>query len=240
MNDGTKAAGVLLAAGLGTRFGSAVPKQFFLIQGKPVYLYSLERLLESRRIGAVIVVTVESSVARVSADIQTGFPDECGRISVISGGATRNESILNALDVLARQSWPYDHVLFHDGVRPFVEASLIDRVVEEATEHGAAIAGVKSYDPSVEVVENRVTKWQDQSVAFNSQMPECYPARALHSLHREYQGDQTLAQVTNLELMLQAGRPVRFVRHESFNSKLTVACEAALFSKLMKEDADEQ
>src|SRR5262249_14903291 len=64
-------------------------------------------------------------------------------VRVVKGGARRQDSVANGFDAVAANA---DVVLIHDAARPFVTADLIDRTIDAAAAHGAAIAALQSRD----------------------------------------------------------------------------------------------
>ena len=91
MTTGIKA--IILMGGTGERFGSATPKQFHRLAGKKVYLYTLETFLNANLFEEVILVCPSAWLAQVQEDIAVYR----GKISIVVGGATRQESSLNGL-----------------------------------------------------------------------------------------------------------------------------------------------
>src|SRR5487761_1348187 len=113
---------LVVAAGRGTRVGAALPKQYLPLAGKPVLRHSLEAFATHPKIGRVRVVYNPDDAAdygRASAGLNLLPP--------VAGGAARQDSVrlgLESLEPLAPE-----HVLIHDGARPFLDRGTIDRVL---------------------------------------------------------------------------------------------------------------
>lgn len=139
-------AAILPAAGLGTRMGSEVPKQFLELDGVPIVLLTLRRLAECPAISEIFIATrgeeAEPLEQRLSKE-KLRIP-----VHVVKGGETRQQSVANAL---AKVSDDVELVLVHDAVRPFVTCEQVQRVVEEARTRGAAILGMPAIDTIKEV-----------------------------------------------------------------------------------------
>jgi len=139
-------AAILPAAGLGTRMGSDIPKQFLEIDGTPIMLLTLRRLAECSSIGEFFVSTRGEETTLFEQRLsQEKYRD---KVHVVKGGETRQQSVANAL---ARVDAGVDLVIVHDGVRPFVTREQIERVICEATARGAAILGTPAIDTVKEV-----------------------------------------------------------------------------------------
>ncbi len=131
---------IIAAGGRGARLGADRPKQFLNLAGLTILERSIEAFLGHAAIGEVVVALPEEHVAEVSAR----FADRRGpRLTCVAGGARRQDSVAAAF---ARVDAGADVVVIHDAARPFVSASLIDRTVAAAREHGAAIAALPARD----------------------------------------------------------------------------------------------
>src|ERR1700722_9596423 len=139
---------ILPAAGLGTRMGRAAAektgtsrKQFMLLEGAPILVHTV-RKFASLNVGTQTVIAVRGEDREWVAEMVAGeFPS--GRVRVVEGGNSRQQSVSNALATLTPE---IDLVAVHDAVRPFIEVETIHKVFEEAAETGAAIVGVPVVD----------------------------------------------------------------------------------------------
>ncbi|HYT74439.1 MAG TPA: 2-C-methyl-D-erythritol 4-phosphate cytidylyltransferase, partial [Vicinamibacterales bacterium] len=131
---------IIAAAGAGRRLGSPIPKQMLDIGGGTLLQHSVQAFLLHPRISEVLLVLPAGSDPLTFAVASAGRrPD----IRVVTGGPRRQDSVANAFD---RVSSAADVVLIHDAARPFVTAALIDRTIDAAAKHGAAIAAVQARD----------------------------------------------------------------------------------------------
>jgi 2-C-methyl-D-erythritol 4-phosphate cytidylyltransferase len=117
------------AAGVGARMGADGPKQYLPLGGKPMLRHTLDAFLSSDLISHTFVV--------VSADdgqIDTVAPKH-GVTVLRCGGATRMESIQNALDAMSATVREGDWVLVHDAARPGLNRQLIEKLIAEVGTH---------------------------------------------------------------------------------------------------------
>lgn len=123
-----EAAAIIVAAGSGSRFGSALPKQFQQLGAKPVWKWSYDCLIGHPRIKEVVVVTPK--------DEKHAIPDT---INKTIGGNTRTESVINGLSAL---NFADDTaVLIHDAARPGLSYTIIDALLDAlSNSDGAAPA----------------------------------------------------------------------------------------------------
>lgn len=139
-------AAIMPAAGLGTRMGADVPKQFLELDGQPLVIFTLRRLAASAAITDFFIATRAEDVLSLQDRVAKAGIGRPAR--VLHGGDTRQQSVANAL---AQVDPSTEIVLVHDAVRPFVTGAQVDRVLAEARERGAAILGIPAIDTVKEV-----------------------------------------------------------------------------------------
>jgi 2-C-methyl-D-erythritol 4-phosphate cytidylyltransferase len=121
---------VVPAAGSGLRIGSAVPKQYLPLLGKPVIVHTLERLASHPQTAGIVVAIAASDLYWPSLDLGLAK-----RIEVVEGGTERCYSVLNALQRLSELAYSDDWVLVHDAARPCVRVTDIDRLIQALSRH---------------------------------------------------------------------------------------------------------
>ena len=141
---------ILPAAGIGTRMASAAgadpkaaPKQFLSLKGTPILVHSLQAFLAVPEVSNIYVAVREPEKPRIDellAEYKLG-----NKISVVTGGDSRQSSVANALAALPSNS-DNDIVLVHDAVRPLIDPATIQRTIEAIQKHGAAIVGLLAVD----------------------------------------------------------------------------------------------
>ena len=215
-------AAILPAAGLGTRMGSGVPKQFLEIEGTPIVLLTLRRLAESRSISEFLIST--------RAEELDGFEQRLAGeklsapVGIVKGGETRQQSVANALGRIAPET---ELVLVHDAVRPFVTVEQVKRVIAEAAARGAAILGVPAIDTVKEV--RRSTLPEDVALISATiprekivlaQTPQVFQARLLKEAFARAEQDGVTAS-DEAALVERLGHDVYVVQGSERNIKIT-------------------
>jgi len=110
------------AAGVGSRAGTAGPKQYELLEGRPLVLHTLAAFAQVRRLASVVVVVAPGDDRLASGE---------GYEVVPCGGATRAMSVAQGLDHLARRgASDQDWVLVHDAARCLVRPEWIDALID--------------------------------------------------------------------------------------------------------------
>jgi len=127
---------ILPAAGAGVRFGGKLSKIFASLAGEAVFLRTIGVFRGRADVCQIQLVVSAETLEHITANF-SGHPGLDG-IELTLGGATRTESVKNALANLPDE---VELVCIHDAVRPCVTKEMIDAVIAEAESCGAAILG---------------------------------------------------------------------------------------------------
>ncbi len=161
-----KATAIIAAGGAGLRMGTSTPKQFSELLGVPILIHAIRAFRQVPAIGAIIVVAPpqhrEHTLALLS---QYQLDDHC---TVVSGGKLRQDSVRIGLALVADDS---PLVAVHDGARPLITPENIQRCLDAAATHGAAIMAVPvkdtlkavSADTAIRHTVERDGLWQAQT-----------------------------------------------------------------------------
>ena len=213
--------GVAVVAAGESRRMRGVDKTFATIAGRPLLVHSLETFDRSPSVNSISVATSVSRIEAVQDMVREyGFSKV---LSVVEGGARRQDSVLNALRALGE----VDIVLIHDGARPFVDQPTIERAAAAANEWGAASAAVPVKD-TIKVVDSDLsvvnTPLRDHLWA--AQTPQAFRLDILLRAHSEVSRD-----VTDDAAMVEAiGHPVKLFMGSYLNLKVTTP-EDLLFAE---------
>jgi 2-C-methyl-D-erythritol 4-phosphate cytidylyltransferase len=130
---------IIVAGGSGQRMLSAVPKQFLLLQGKPILYHTLQAFYEADASTELIIV-LPADQFNTWKSLISDLPTISHRL--VAGGNSRYQSSQNAIQTLSEEGL----VAIHDGVRPLIEPSLISASFLEAAKKGNAVLAVASKD----------------------------------------------------------------------------------------------
>lgn len=159
----SKVAVILPAAGLGTRMGRGAAetvgtsrKQFMLLDGSPILAHTVRKFLHSKRVTEIVVAVRSEDVEWVTDMLGELIRREERSLPIraVSGGDSRQQSVENAFLSLSPDT---DLVAVHDAVRPFVDVETIDRAIDEAAAHGAAIVGLVPVETVKQVTSVQAT-----------------------------------------------------------------------------------
>jgi len=175
---------VVPAAGRGVRMGGNRPKQFLMLNGKPILAHTIERLSQAPFIAGMSLVVPPDLLTQTEEMIRR-YCSNCDlAIEVIAGGKERQDSVFNALQRLpAECGW----VLIHDGVRPFASVRLLEETWEAARQNGAAIAAVTATDTIKRVQNGRVLETLERGQIILVQTPQVFRRDLILDAYREAQ-----------------------------------------------------
>lgn len=225
---------VIVAAGMGVRFGGPVPKPVTTLAGKAVVAMSVEAMAAGGCTHAIVMVPRGAEHHFGPALAAAPVP-----IRLVNGGDTRQASVHLGLQEIARdpELRSATVVLVHDGVRPLVPATVVERVIEAV--HGGAVAvapAIAVVDSIREEAEDGTFRPVDRDRLRAVQTPQGFNLEVLLASHdlAAAKGQVVTDDVSACEL---AGHPVTLVKGAMSALKITSVADlhiAQAFLKLRK------
>lgn len=206
---------VIPAAGVGSRMGTNIKKQYLYLQGKPILTHTLQVMEECEDINAVVLVVGTGEEDYCKSHILSGF----GKImAVVPGGHHRQTSVFNGLCALGKNT---EMVVIHDGARPLLRPREISAVIKEAKETGAAALAVQMKD-TVKLVNaaGLVVDTPARKYLRAVQTPQVFKYNIIMEAHLTARDRNYLA-TDDCSLVEAMGRPVKLVDGSYENIKLT-------------------
>ncbi len=212
------AAAVIPAAGAGIRMGADRPKQFLYLGGKSILAVTLGAFERCAAIRTVVLVVPAGELEHCEREVVRGQGLTKVR-HIVPGGARRQDSVRRGLEACPPDC---DIVVVHDGVRPLVRPGLIEHIVAEAREHGAAIAALPARETVKEVLGGGwVGRTLDRRKLWMIQTPQAFRLSVLLEVHKRA-AEQGWEEMSDDALMLErSGIPVRVVEGAEDNIKVT-------------------
>jgi 2-C-methyl-D-erythritol 4-phosphate cytidylyltransferase len=230
---------LILAGGTGQRTNQDIPKQFLHVNNKPVLIYTLEAFQTHPNIDSILVVCLEGW-----HDILKAYAKQfnIGKLKwIVSGGATRQDSVHNGLLELKKTCDANDVVLIHDGNRPMVSGSVIDSGFNTFGKYGSAIAAIPCLEAVFKSSDGGVSS--DVSVPrqdlFRTQTPYVCSLKKLLWAYEQAQIRGIINTTATCTLMQQLGERVYFSSGSEKNIKITTIEDIEIFKALLstaKED----
>ncbi|HVB17425.1 MAG TPA: bifunctional 2-C-methyl-D-erythritol 4-phosphate cytidylyltransferase/2-C-methyl-D-erythritol 2,4-cyclodiphosphate synthase [Stellaceae bacterium] len=194
---------VIVAAGRGTRFGGALPKQYLPLGNMTILRHAVGAFATHPRMAGVQVVIRDEDRAIFDAAMQG-----LAVLTPVTGGAERQDSVRLGLEALV----PRDpaRVLIHDGARPFPDAGLIDRVLDALDRAPAAIPCLPLGDTVKRVEDGLIRETVERSQLWRAQTPQGFHFPAILAAHRAACGhrltdDAAVAEAAGIVPVVVAG-----------------------------------
>lgn len=230
--------GVILAGGVGSRMGNVEkPKQFLTVGGKPIIIHTLEKFYVNDKFEKIIVLCPEPWIEHTKNLIQKYLKDE-GRIVVLSGGATRNDTIMNSITYIEKE-YGLDEdtvIVTHDSVRPFVTHRIIEENIKYAIEYDACDTVIPATDTIVQSDNNKtISSIPDRSKMYQGQTPQSFKAKKLKDLFLSLSEEEKEILTDAAKIFVIKGENVHLVEGEVFNIKITYPYELRVAESMLKE-----
>ncbi len=217
---------LIVAAGRGLRFGGDLPKQYLALAGQPILRRTVEAFLRHPQINAVRVVI--DPAFRDLYDMAVAGLD---LPPPITGGPTRQDSVLNGLEAMAGHA--PDLVLIHDAARPLIDAQAISDVIAALDSAPAAIAATPLADTlkrgtvaGAGIVSGGTV---DRTALWRALTPQGFRFADILPAHRRAAG---LNLTDDAAVAEEAGLPVTLVPCDPDNLKVTNQDDLARAEKL--------
>ncbi len=225
---------LLTAAGIGSRMGQDIPKQFIHVDNKPLIVYTLEAFQNHPGIDAIVCVTLPNWIDVVKAYAMQFNIKKLRWI--VPGGATGQESIKNGL-MAVRNSLGEDDItiMIHDGNRGLVSGEIISNSLAVYREHGSAVTVI----PCVEAVffSEDGGLSSDKSIPreqlYRTQTPHTYDLKKLLWAHEEAAKKKIENSTATCTLMQALGEKIYFSKGSEENLKITTTEDLKLFNVLL-------
>jgi 2-C-methyl-D-erythritol 4-phosphate cytidylyltransferase len=216
---------VIVAGGSGLRMGTATPKQFLPLRGKPAIWYTLTAFLDAFDDLEIIMVLPEAHI-RTGQEIlrSTHNPN---RIWMTAGGETRFHSVKNGLNHIQQHSI----VFVHDGVRCLLTPDLIRRCYKMARENGNAIPAIAATD-SIRIETIGGNEIVDRNKVRIIQTPQTFYSDVIKAA---FEQDYEETFTDEASVVERLGVKINLVEGEPANIKITYPIDVLIAEKILEE-----
>jgi 2-C-methyl-D-erythritol 4-phosphate cytidylyltransferase len=216
---------IIVAGGNGSRMQSNIPKQFLLLNGLPIIMYSIQAFYKADAATEIILVLPQNELERWNT-IAAEFKPKAN-IEIVIGGNTRFESVKNGLSKINTDGL----IAVHDAVRPLISAEKINQLFIEAEQNGNAIPVLACVDTVRLETTNADYELLDRNKLWLMQTPQCFIASVLLNAYK----NATTTDFTDDAAVAQAnGGKLKFVMGDKNNFKITVPEDLKLAEFILK------
>lgn len=223
---------LLTAAGVSTRMGQDIPKQFLTVNERPVIVYTMEAFQHHPEIDEIVVVCLQGWENILRAYANQFDITKLKRI--VPGGKTGQESIHNGVFSLAADHDRNDLILVHDGNRPFLPSKMISDCIATARTYGCAVAAIPCQEAMVLTDDGKVSKGNiNREHLKRTQTPHGFTLGKMCELHERAKEEKISNTTATCTLMMELGEPVYFYEGSEKNMKLTTLDDMDIFKALL-------
>jgi 2-C-methyl-D-erythritol 4-phosphate cytidylyltransferase / 2-C-methyl-D-erythritol 2,4-cyclodiphosphate synthase len=210
----TKTAAIIVAAGNGSRAGGALPKQYRVVNDKPMLRHSVEAFAAHPRVDAIYVVIGDGQL-QLAQEALAGL-DVSG---FIIGGETRRDSVYNGL-----QQINAEFVLIHDAARPLLSRRIIDDLIAALATSSGAVPALPVIDSIARSDNGTVLNGTaDRDGLWRIQTPQAFRREAIMTAHQQW--DASREATDDARMAMAAGFDVAIIDGDEALAKYTFASD---------------
>ena len=212
---------IIVAGGKGQRMNADLPKQFILLSGKPLLMYTIEAFYKYDKKIKIVLVLPSSQIdywKNLCVKYYFTYP-----IEIVEGGHSRFHSVKNGLSSLKENGL----VAIHDGVRPFVSIETITRCFSAANEFGNAIPVIDIVD-SIRHIEGDRNEAVDRNQYKLVQTPQVFEIEKLKTAYAHALTVETSQFTDDASVFSFAGYKIHLVEGNRENIKITTPFDLLL------------
>ena len=224
---------IVFAGGVGRRMNnSAIPKQFLILQGKPIIIHTLEVFEHSPDIDSICIACHK--------DYLDYLRRLCGKFSIskvhwiVPGGATGQESIFNGLQAVHQDCGDDTVVLIHDGVRPNITAELIADNVRSVLAHGSAISCAQATETPAEAENGQITVISERKRAVIAKAPQSFFLGDIYNAQQQARSQGRDDFIDSASMMRHYGHTLYMVPCPWDNIKITTPSDFYIFRAILE------
>jgi 2-C-methyl-D-erythritol 4-phosphate cytidylyltransferase len=216
---------IIVAAGSGKRMNSATPKQFLLLDSRPVLMHTINAFYHSDVHPDILVVLNEQYLdfwAGLCSQHNFTVPHK-----TIKGGTQRFDSVKNALTEIDEGT---SIIAIHDAVRPLISKDLIKRSFKEAEKKGNAVPGIPSRNSLRQLTEDGSLALNRDRI-FEIQTPQVFESGLLKRAYNQQYSDKFTDDASVVE---KIGSKINIITGEPYNIKITYPDDVKIAKLLLK------
>ncbi len=224
LNTSSKRYALIVAGGTGSRMQQELPKQFLLLNGKPILMHTLEAFAKES-IDAELILVLNVDYHNHWKELQKKYTFSLSH-TLVKGGNTRFESVKRGLQGIEKQAW----VAVHDAVRPLVSEKTILSAFKTAEEKGNAVVAAPMFE-SIRKTLGEHTQALNREEYFSVQTPQVFKAEHLQKAYQQVFRNEFTDDASVMERM---GHTIHLVEGNRSNIKITYPEDLMIAEALWK------
>jgi len=223
-------AAIIAGGGEGRRFSSKVRKQFLEIKNKPVLAHSIYPFENSGIINEIVVVVPKNSTELAKKEIVAGYHYK--KVScVVAGGEKRQDSVWEGLKNLKQKP---DYVYIHDGARPFIKISDIEKSFLDVQKYSALIFAVRAGNTIKRVGKDLViVETLNREELWEAQTPQVFRFDLIKDAFQKAYSEKFYS-TDDSSLLERLGKKVKIFQGSPLNIKITFESDLDFAKAIME------
>ena len=222
---------IIVAAGTGSRMNENIPKQFLLLNEKPVLMHTIEKFCHLSFHAEIILV--------LSEEMEDYWKDLCVKYNfdishtIVLGGKSRFQSVKNGIEYIKDNSKvnPNSKILVHDGARPLVSRKLLEELYHVCQGNKKAVIPALKSINSIRIGSETNNKLCDRETVWQVQTPQVFDAKLLMEAYKqpelnEFTDDASVVEKMSNKIFLYQG--------DQWNIKITYKVDLEIAHFLIK------
>lgn len=222
---------LLMMGGIGQRVGAPIPKQFIKIQEKPIFLYILNSLSSLDCINKIVIVVHHDWLAHTKTwvnKIQTNKVYD-----IVSGGATRSESVLNGLNKASEFANPKDIIMMFDATHPYVDKQGIEELIMATEQYGGATLGQRQYDTCYRIDKNdMICEVIPRQEIVSGASPEAFLFKTIYDIYKNASKEELTKMTSAGAIALAHNVKMKICTLNTINLKITYPQDIIILEKM--------
>ena len=227
----------ILAGGIGSRMGNVpLPKQFLDLDCKPILVHTVEKFLLTNEFDKIYIATPQKWISHTKDTLKKHKIDD-DRITIIQGGADRNETIMNIIAAIEAESGvnETDVIVTHDAVRPFLTRRIIKENIDQVIQHGAVDTVIPATDTIITSADGEsIQSIPVRSEMYQGQTPQSFNINLLRSNYNKLSAEDKQVLTDACKILVVSNEHVQLVNGELYNIKITTPYDLKVANSIIK------
>lgn len=228
--------GIILAGGSGSRFGGNLPKQFIKVAGKTIIEHTLDVFQKCESIDEVAIVINPSFTNEIETIVNNNQYNKVKKI--LLGGKERSDSSLAAINAYQDDENADEiKLIFHDAVRPFINRTIINEVINSLNTCNAVDVAIKATDTIIEVCDkNQIVNVPNRDQLRQGQTPQAFRLKTIKQAYKKALADPLFKATDDCGVVLKylPEETITVVEGSAENIKITYDLDMFIADKLFQ------
>jgi 2-C-methyl-D-erythritol 4-phosphate cytidylyltransferase len=220
---------IICAAGASKRFGGGRKKPFVDVDGRAVFLRSVEIFSSRDDVKQILLAIAPEDEELVN--VKWGPNLKFFNVETYFGGAERFDTVQKGLELIKND---IELIAVHDAVRCCVKEEWIEKVIAEAAKSGAAILACPVVATLKEAKDNCIIKTVDRAGLYEAQTPQVFKVELLRKAYENLKNLDRSKISDDAQLVEAIGEKVSLVETDSSNIKITHKADLAIAEAILK------